>query len=64
MDVLYGGLGICKLQFCDKKNIEFFFQAVNLIFVFDYQNPGSRSGSRINESESESLVPTTRFLAN
>ncbi len=43
--VLYGGLGISKLQFLIKK-IEIKFPAINF-FNFRSSNPGSGSGIRI-----------------
>jgi hypothetical protein len=42
--VLYGGLGITKLQFFSKKYPIFF--SCKLFSIFYHQNPGFRTGSR------------------
>jgi hypothetical protein len=69
LGVLYGGLGISKLQFLIKK-IEIKFQAIN----FRSSNPGSAirknagfgsvSGSALNQCGSETLICTehSQFL--
>jgi hypothetical protein len=49
LGVLYGGLGINKLQFLIKK-IEIKFPAVNF-FNFRSSNPGSGSGIRIRNPD-------------
>jgi hypothetical protein len=64
LDVFCGGLGIRKLQFLIQKNRYHIFSAVNLFKIFGNQNPGSGSvfslkagsGSRLNESGSETLL--------
>jgi hypothetical protein len=45
LGVLYGGLGISKLQFLIKK-VKIKFPAINFL-QFRSSNPGSRSGIRI-----------------
>ncbi len=48
LDILYGGLGISKLQFLVKKSKEK-ISAVFFSSIFGHQNPGSISGSRFNK---------------
>ncbi len=43
LDVLYGGLGISKLQFLIKKFLIFF--SCKFCQIFGHENPGSASGS-------------------
>jgi hypothetical protein len=38
LDVIYGGLGIGKMDFLIKKN--YFFLAVNFFSIFGHKNPG------------------------
>ncbi len=57
LGVLYGGLGISKLQFLIKR-IGIKFPAINF-FNFRSSNPGSGSGSAIRKNAGyESLGPT------
>jgi hypothetical protein len=59
LGVLYGGLGISKLQFLIKK-IEIKFPAVNFFSILGHQtldtNPGSGSGIRDPDPESGSAI--------
>jgi hypothetical protein len=61
--VLYGGLGITKLQFFIKKCPIFF--SCKLFSIFDHQNPGSRtgsgSGSAIGKNALNQCGPTRNF---
>jgi hypothetical protein len=43
LDVLYGGLGICKLQFLIKKILNF-FSSCKFFSIFIHRNPGIRTG--------------------
>ena len=54
LGVLYGGLGISKLQFLIKK-IEIKFPAINL-FNFRSSNPGSGSGIRIRNPQFKKML--------
>jgi hypothetical protein len=56
LDVLYGGLGIGKLQFWIKKILNIFF-IYKFFSIFSNQNPGSGSGS--NEYRSATLLSCT-----
>jgi hypothetical protein len=63
-DVLYGGLGIIKLQFY-QKNIKFFFSCKFLViktvdpdWIGIQPNAGSGFGWGLNESGSETLLGT------
>ncbi len=66
LDILYGGLGIDKLQFLIKKTFNFFFSAVIFFQLLvikaldpDWSpasNAGSGSGPEKNEYGSETLV--------
>ncbi len=74
LDVLYGGLGISKLQSLIK-NIKYLF-LLYIFPVFGHQNPWSGldpdrysawsagSGSGLNESGSETLPSASRFIPN
>jgi hypothetical protein len=55
--VLYGGLGISKLQFLIKKYLKS-FPAVNFLEIFGHQNPesGTGSGSALNQCGSTTLT--------
>jgi hypothetical protein len=54
LGVLYGGLGISKLQFLIKK-IEIKFPAINF-FNFCSSNPGSGSGIRNPDPQLEKML--------
>jgi hypothetical protein len=70
LGVLYGGLGISKLQFLIKK-IEIKFPAINFLQTLDpdpesgsaiRKNAGSVSGSALNQCGSETLKKKLKFF--